>query len=219
MSPTSRGRKRRLTKRRQTRADVDPELAGAALPEAAREGLDGAAAELGAEFPVAYHGPGPDEPSEALLAGLEDVSDPAELQEILDRRMFALPYRGTRIGDEGYPELDAGDPDERRLLIIGEHPEYHDVLDDPFSEELVDGTSPRAHVAIHEVVANQLWDGEPPEAWQAAQRLTAQGVERHNVLHALGSVVANHLHSALSGVDVDLDAYRRDLDALGPEGW
>ena len=37
-----------------------------------------------------------------------------DAQDALDRRMFAMPYFGTRIGEEDYPRLDPGDPDERR---------------------------------------------------------------------------------------------------------
>ena len=84
--------------------------------------------------------------------------------------MFTMPYFGTRIGEEDFPRLDPGDSDERRLLIEGEHPEYHAALLDPGFDGEVDGVNPRLHIGIHEVVANQLWDGDPPEAWHAAKR-------------------------------------------------
>jgi hypothetical protein len=142
------------------------------------------------------------------------AASPAALQGVLDRRRFAMPYVGTRIGDEDYPRLDPGDPDERRLLIEGEHPEYHDVLHDPGFDGEIDGVDPRLHVAVHEIVATQLWDDDPPEAWKAAQRLVAGGADRHDVLHRLAGVVATHLHATLSGGTFDLDAYRRDLDSL-----
>jgi hypothetical protein len=131
--------------------------------------------------------------------------------------MFAMPYFGTRVGEEDYPRLDPGDPDERRLLIEGEHPEYHAVLDDQGFEGEVDGVNPRLHIAIHEVVANQLWEDEPPEAWRAAKRLRDAGVDRHDILHQLGSVATGQLHGALTrGQPVDLGAYRQALDALRP---
>ena len=127
-----------------------------------------------------------------------------------------MPYFGTRIGDEDFPRLDPNDPDERRLLIEGEHPEYHGALSDPSFDGEIDGVNPRLHIAMHEIVANQLWDDDPPEAWAAAQRLVGQGHDRHDVLHALADVVARQLHGALStGLSIADSAYRRALDALG----
>lgn len=187
------------------------------LPADALEELDEAAEMFGGQFPDAYADPDRAGLAKSLLAGLAgDVPDAETLGDTLDRRLFAMPCYGTRIGDEDYPRLDPGDEDERGLLITGEHPEYHEVLDDPTSEELIDETNPRLHIAMHELVANQLWHDDPPEAWQAAQRLTAAGQERHDVLHALGEVAIKHLWGALTAHEpVDLDTYRRDLDALG----
>jgi hypothetical protein len=72
---------------------------------------------------------------------------------------------------------------------------------------------------MHEIVANQLWDDDPPEAWSAAQRLVAQGHDRHDVLHSLADVAVSQLHGALStGLPIADSAYRRALDALGEGG-
>jgi hypothetical protein len=91
------------------------------------------------------------------------------------------------------------------------------VLEDPGFDGEIDGVNPRLHIAIHEVVANQLWEDDPAEAWRAARRLHDAGVDRHDVLHQLGSVVAAHLHSALTDQRaVDHAAYRQALDALRP---
>lgn len=128
-----------------------------------------------------------------------DTSDGLDsVREAIDRRMFAMPFSGTRIGDQEFPALDPGNPDDRLLLMEGEHSEFHDLLYDPTFEGEIDGTSPRAHLAIHEVVANQLWDDNPPGAWRAAKRLRDAGVERHDILHMLGEVVATQIHGALT---------------------
>jgi len=50
--------------------------------------------------------------------------------------------------------------------------------------------NPRLHLSMHEIVVNQLWDGIPPETWEAAQRLLAQGHDRHEVLHMLAEVAS-----------------------------
>lgn len=186
------------------------------LPDEAVAELVEAADGCAGHFAEAYDESDTASPIRFYLQGLEPGARPEAAQDAVDRRMFTMPYFGTRIGDEDYPNLDPGDPDERRLLIEGEHPEYHDALDDPFFDGEVDGVNPRLHLAIHEVVANQLWDEEPPEAWEAAKRLRALGEDRHEILHRLGAVVVEHLHGALTGGQVvDVAAYQRALAAIG----
>ncbi|MDQ3990299.1 MAG: DUF1841 family protein [Actinomycetota bacterium] len=187
----------------------------AGLPEQCLTELDEAAEQFGAEFPTGYADPERANPLRAMFADLDGLADADEVQEAVDRRMFTMPFYGTTIGDEDHPRLDPGDEDDRHLLIVGEHPEYHEALDDPTFDGEVDGANPRLHITVHEVVANQLWNDDPPEAWQAAQRLTATGADRHEVLHQIGEVVIHHLYGALTGEHVDPDAYRRELDNLG----
>jgi hypothetical protein len=155
--------------------------------------------------------------ADAYLAGLDlDDVPPEDLPDVLERRMFAVPAVGTRIGDEEFPFLDPSDPDDRGMLIEGEHPEYHEALAEPGSEsDTVDGVSPRLHITVHEIVANQLWDDDPPEVWQAAKRLSATGMDRHDVLHAIGDVLARHLHGALAGKPADPARYVEQIDRLG----
>jgi len=143
----------------------------------------------------------------------------AEVEDTVDRRVFAMPYYGTTIDGEDFPKLNPADPDERGLLIHGEHVEYHQALADPRWEGEIDGVNPRLHLALHEVIANQMWDGDPPEAWQAARRLREHGMDRHDVLHELMGVAVEHLHPALARAEpFDPDAYRRALNTLGRGG-
>jgi hypothetical protein len=186
-----------------------------------RTGLDPAAvAQLVKDFREAYEEAADASPIRPFLHGLDTSGGLADAQDALDRRMFAMPYFGTRVGVEDFPRLDPGDPDERWLLIEGEHPEYHAALTDPGFEGEIDGVNPRLHIAIHEVVANQLWEDDPPEAWRAAKRLRDAGVDRHDILHQLGSVVTTHLHGALTNRPnrqaVHLVAYRQGLDTVRP---
>ena len=152
----------------------------------------------------------------AYLDDLSPVAPRADVEGTVDRRMFAMPYYGTTIGGEDFPKLNAADPDERGLLIRGEHPEYDRALTDPAWEGEIDGVNPRLHVTMHEVIANQLWANDPPEAWQAARRLRDRGMDRHDVLHELMGVMAEHMHPTLvRNEPFDLQAYRRALDSLG----
>jgi hypothetical protein len=156
--------------------------------------------------------------AEAYLADADSsvLADPKTAQELLARRRFAVPAVAASIdGDE--IELDPGDEDPRRLLIVAEHPHYRAVLEDPFSEQLVDGINPRLHVTMHQIIANQIWDDTPLEVWQAAQRLRAAGHDRHDILHALAYELSQELHPVLTGQhapDPDMTAYRDRLRAL-----
>jgi hypothetical protein len=187
------------------------------LPEEAmaelREAVDDMACAIGR--------PGDPEPlagdvADAFLAGLDlDELGPQDLVEVLERRMFAIPAVGARIGEEEFPFLDPSDPDDRGMFIEGEHPEFHEALADP-DPEPVDGVNPRLHITMHEIIANQLWDDEPKEVWQAARRLSAAGHDRHDVLHAIGEVLARHLHGALTGSGAfDAARYAEEIDGLG----
>jgi pRiA4b ORF-3-like protein/uncharacterized protein DUF1841 len=154
-----------------------------------------------------------------MAAYLDDLSPEvsrAEVEDTMDRRVFTMPYYGTTIRGQDFPKLNPADPDERGLLIEGEHPEYHQVLADPAWEGEIDGVNPRLHLTMHEVIANQLWADDPPEAWHAARRLRDRGMDRHDVLHELLGVMVEHMHPVLArSAPFDSDAYRRALSGLG----
>lgn len=185
------------------------------LPASCLTELDEAAEQFGADFPEAYADPERESSLRALLSDLDDLADADELQAALERRLFAMPYNSVTIGEESFSHLDPSDEDDRHLLILSEHPEYQEALDDPPFEGEVDGVDPRLHVAMHEIIANQLWHDDPPETWQAVQRLIATGADRHDILHRVGEIMIPHLYGAMSGQSPDPDAYRRELDALG----
>ncbi len=202
-----------------------PELVPAWIQwSARRQGLPSAALEelltftgacLG-HFDEAYDDIANASPGRALLEGLDPAATIDDLQDALDRRTFAMPYVGTRIGDEDFPRLDPNDPDERGLLIQGEHPEYHEALADPAFDGEIDGVNPRLHLVMHEIVANQLWDNDPPEVWAAARRLLDAGHDRHDILHAIGHVLMPLTHASLTRREpFDLARYRAELNELG----
>lgn len=193
--PKSRGRKKASKKQSRGRLHAVPDQGSVLQPDS-----------HGEDIPV----------GRALLAGLAGAEGSDERQRAIERRTFAMPYFSTRIGGDDFQELDPNDPDERAILIEGEHPEYHDALADPGFEGEVDGVNPRLHLAMHEIVANQLWDNDPPETWHAARRLRDLGHDRHDILHAIGEVVMTHLHASLMAQKVfDLERYCAELDQLG----
>ena len=77
------------------------------------------------------------------------------------------------------------------------------------------------HAVIHVVVENQLALGvESVE--KTLDRLLADGVERHEAIHAIGSVLVEHLWTVMqepSVSDVSHDPYFKALEALDPSDW
>jgi hypothetical protein len=54
----------------------------------------------------------------------------------------------------------------------------------------------RLHATIHVVVENQIALGEEVVV-EALERLQAEGLSRHETIHAIGMVLAEHLHDVL----------------------
>lgn len=145
------------------------------------------------------------------------------MREVSDeeRRRFAvLPAEG-QMDDIDLAQLDPADEDERRLLIEAEHPELRRALKEGRREIRIgrEVVNPVLHIAMHEIVANQLWIDDPPEVWRTAQRLLADGYDRHEVLHMLASVVAGEVFEIMRHQRPhDTQRVRQALAAL-PGEW
>lgn len=83
--------------------------------------------------------------------------------------------------------------------------------------------SPRIHAAIHVMVENQVAMGDETPVAATLQRLMGEGVDRHEALHAIGSVLAVHLNEILKNSDdapEDTNAvYYAKLKELTIERW
>ncbi len=113
------------------------------------------------------------------------------------------PYTGPQPED-----WLAGEESERLQVVT----EYHMNAGD-------DAPNPELHAAIHVIVENQLAE-EVPEVVGAYRRLMDAGVDRHETVHAIGSVVAKHIYSVLQGEaseDSINDPYLRDVENLTVE--
>ena len=138
-----------------------------------------------------------------------------------ERLDFACPP-GHGFFDEFELELlHPADPDERRVLILADHPELAEAIEDEQEEIVVGGESinPRLHITIHEIVAGQLWADDPPEVWQTARRLLDAGYERHEIFHMIGSALTSGIWTLLhEQKPADTSRYLRALEAL-PASW
>ena len=125
------------------------------------------------------------------------------------------PLTGT-FDDVDLEFVDPGDENDRWVLVAAEHPDLHAAVDAGEREIAVDGQiiNPALHLGLHEAVAKQVWDDEPPEVGLTAQRLTALGYDRHEVLHMLMSAISDQSWHALRGEDPDERAFAARLAAL-----
>ena len=78
------------------------------------------------------------------------------------------------------------------------------------------------HALIHVIVENQVALGDAFPAKGVLFRLMSEGLDRHEAVHAVGSVLSETFFRAMSGENVtgDLNAdYVEKLKALSAESW
>ncbi len=78
-----------------------------------------------------------------------------------------------------------------------------------------------AHAAAHAIVENQLAEGLP-EAKRALDRLLGEGLDRHEAVHAIGSVLAAHFWNLMNrphDPDNPTAPYLAALEKLTAESW
>jgi uncharacterized protein DUF1841 len=93
-----------------------------------------------------------------------------------------------------YDPLKAPDPeewlalDEQQRIILAQ--DYHRRA----GIRLPNAT---LHATMHAVVENQIALGDETPARRVAQRLMDQGLDRHQAIHAIGSVLLEHIYDLL----------------------
>jgi len=82
--------------------------------------------------------------------------------------------------------------------------------------------SVRTHASIHTAVENQIAMGDELPTRDTIARLMRQGLDRHEAIHAVGSIVAGQIYRLLNGGEtpekVNAD-YAAQLERLTPEFW
>lgn len=123
------------------------------------------------------------------------------------------------MGTRAYDALEAPDPEAWQSLDELERVDlvkaYHEEIGvDPPNEDL--------HAMIHVGVENQIALGDEIPVRLTLERLMRDGLDRHDAIHAIGSVLAAHLHELMSGEDVGADPnakYFEELSELTAAKW
>jgi hypothetical protein len=81
----------------------------------------------------------------------------------------------------------------------------------------------KAHAVFHAIVENQIAEGLDPVT-RAMDRLMKEGLSRHDALHAIGSVIAEHLFDAVNEDANDNPAtiqarYNAAVERLSAKEW
>ncbi len=79
-----------------------------------------------------------------------------------------------------------------------------------------------AHSIVHVVVENQIALGDETPVKRTMQRLISEGLDRHQSIHAVGSVLAGHLNDLLRAPDPGaepISSYYVALDHLTAKDW
>jgi hypothetical protein len=80
------------------------------------------------------------------------------------------------------------------------------------------------HAVIHAVIESQIALGDELPVRRTLQRLMSEGLDRHDAIHAIGSVLAGHMHDLVTRPDAASkgdpnDAYYAALERLTAEEW
>jgi len=103
------------------------------------------------------------------------------------------------------------DEQERILLIERFHRRVREQVE-----------SPRAHAVVHAVVETQLAMDNPTTVRPTLTRLMSEGLDRHEAIHAIGSVLAEYMFQAISGSsiqEISNAAYAQALSKLTAASW
>lgn len=111
-------------------------------------------------------------------------------------------------------------PDPRAWLAVDEH-ERMDLIREYHHRRKIRLPNVEAHAATHVIVENQLAEGLPA-AVNALSRLLAGGLKRHDAIHAIGSVLMDHLWNLSNKPKPSGDPHKPYFDALDAftvESW
>ena len=77
----------------------------------------------------------------------------------------------------------------------------------------------RVHAVMHVVIENQVAEGDELPVRRAIERLMGEGLDRHEAVHAVASVLAAHLNDTLKAGAANNAAYNAAVERLTAESW
>ena len=162
------------------------------------------------------------------------TESPAQIRRRIDRLRRRLGDDGFDFGlpedaidmpdeltdDEMDYDPDVG-PDPAHWLALEEAErlrqakDYHRRCDSSLA-------NPEIHAAVHVVIENQIAMGDQMPVRGALERLMAEGLTRHEAVHALGSVLTETIFTVADGKEAErsqTDAYNDAIARITAEDW
>jgi hypothetical protein len=112
-------------------------------------------------------------------------------------------------------------PDPGQWLALDESERIKLVLDYHVGAQ-IELPNARVHAVVHVAVESQIALGDETPVREKLRRLMAQGLDRHDAIHAIGWVLTDHLYGALregEAADNLTDRYYAALKRLNSRRW
>jgi len=114
-------------------------------------------------------------------------------------------------------------PDPEAWLELDEQERIDAVIDCHKRTKAPVGQDKTLHALAHVIVENQIAMGDATAVPATLDRLMREGLDRHDAVHAIGSVLMGIIFDVTTkkaGADVDINAqYGRELAALTATSW
>lgn len=113
-------------------------------------------------------------------------------------------------------------PDPAEWLRLDEQERIR-LIEEHHREQRIELPNLKLHAVFHAIVENQIAE-QLESSLRGLTRLTAEGLSRHDALHAMGSVVAEHLYETMRSKDEDSAAsaqarYNAAVERLTAKEW
>src|ERR1700722_19602758 len=99
-----------------------------------------------------------------------------------------------------YDPLTPPDPEEWQLM---DEQERLQLVQDFHRRARIHLPNAEAHAVIHVIVESQIALDDETPVKRTVQRLMSEGLDRHDAIHAVGLVLAEHMNNILAKPDVD----------------
>lgn len=107
-------------------------------------------------------------------------------------------------------------PKAKQWLALPEEEQYR-LVEEAHAGIDLDEAGKRIHAAVHVTVENQL-AMRVAEVVEAYERLRKGGLDRHESVHAIGSVLIEQLYEVRAGQKDEIE-YLENLRTLTAQGW
>ena len=133
--------------------------------------------------------------------------------------MVTVPRIALSNTIEHYDPLEA--PDPQQWLALDEA-ERIDLVEDYHRDAGIHLPNLKLHATLHAIVENQVALGDELPVERTLRRLMAEGLDRHDALHAISMELIMHVRDLVHQDEAPADTsqpYFEALERLTAEGW